>query len=329
MECYEKISVIIPAYNCEKSIEKCIESIIKQEYPNYEMIIIDDGSTDKTGKIIEKYIDRDAVKIVHKNNGGVSSARNVGIQMASGTYVMFVDADDRILENGLWILNSSIQKFRDADVIIYGWIEEKHAKQNKKIPRVVTEASRYINKEKCIEKIITTEYGCGGGYPWNKIWKRDCLMQNKSILLYNENLILCEDKEWTIRAILNSEKILLIKNLIYNYTVSDGEHLSKIDFDIVNEHNNKKIISFLEASNKIKDTLSSGVVSSEVCKLSKSLFERDLIMVCYKAIRRKNSKLVEYVLPMYDKFINGERVRIGVKYKIMRCFIYCFRYIKY
>lgn len=95
----EKISVIVPVYNVEQYLSKCIESILKQTYKNIEIILVDDGSTDQSGKMCEKFKEKDdRIKVIHKENGGLSDARNVGIEVAGGQYYSFIDGDD-YLEN--------------------------------------------------------------------------------------------------------------------------------------------------------------------------------------------------------------------------------------
>ena len=91
------LSIIIPVYNVEQYINQCIESILIQTYHDYEIILIDDGSTDSSGEICDTYAQKDSrVKVVHKINGGVSSARNIGLQMIKGKYLTFIDPDDFI-----------------------------------------------------------------------------------------------------------------------------------------------------------------------------------------------------------------------------------------
>ena len=94
----EKISIIIPVYNVEKYIDKCIDSIVNQTYQNLEIILVDDGSPDNCPKMCDEWAKKDdRIKVIHKANGGVSSARNVGIEQAQVEYICFVDSDDYIL----------------------------------------------------------------------------------------------------------------------------------------------------------------------------------------------------------------------------------------
>ena len=98
----EKISIISPVYNVEDYLKDCVESILNQTYKNIELILIDDGSTDNSGKICDEYASKDnRVKIVHKKNGGLSSARNAGLDIATGDYIFFVDSDDFLYKNSV------------------------------------------------------------------------------------------------------------------------------------------------------------------------------------------------------------------------------------
>lgn len=101
----EKLSVIVPIYNAEKHLNRCIQSIINQTYTNIELLLIDDGSKDSSGEICDKYAASDErIRVFHKKNGGVSSARNVGLDNATGYYIAFVDSDDYLMPNAYEIL---------------------------------------------------------------------------------------------------------------------------------------------------------------------------------------------------------------------------------
>ena len=103
------ISVIVPVYNVEKYLNKCIDSIINQTYKNLEIILVDDGSQDSSGKICDEYTKKDnRIKVIHKENGGVSSARNIGLNNATGEWIAFIDADDWVDEEYLQTLFNRI-----------------------------------------------------------------------------------------------------------------------------------------------------------------------------------------------------------------------------
>ena len=115
-----KFSIIIPAYNAEKFIERSINSVLSQRYSNYEVIVIDDGSIDNTAKVVEQY-DSNVVKFLKQNNSGVSGARNKGISFAKGDFICFLDADDVYYDNHLSTLNDMISEFPEDNFFITGY----------------------------------------------------------------------------------------------------------------------------------------------------------------------------------------------------------------
>lgn len=162
------ISIIIPVYKVEKYLEKCIESVLKQTYTNLQIILVDDGSPDNCGKICDEYAKKDSrIEVIHKANGGLSDARNVGISKAKGRYIGFVDSDDYIKEDMYEILLNLIKKY-DADVSIcnlYDVIDGKEYVRNK--DNGIHEYSRIdILKEILLDKNIQS-------YAWNKLYKKE------------------------------------------------------------------------------------------------------------------------------------------------------------
>ena len=116
MKKQDLISIVVPIYNVEKYLEKCINSIIIQTYKNIEIILVNDGSTDSSGKICDIYLKKDKrIKVIHKKNGGLSDARNVGIENAKGKYIAFIDSDDFIDSDFIEILYNLIIEY-NADV---------------------------------------------------------------------------------------------------------------------------------------------------------------------------------------------------------------------
>lgn len=162
------ISIIIPVYKVEKYLEKCIESVLKQTYTNLQIILVDDGSPDNCGKICDEYAKKDSrIEVIHKVNGGLSDARNVGIAKAKGKYIGFVDSDDYIKEDMYEILINLIKEY-DADVSIcnlYDVIDGKEYIRNNE--NGIQEYSRLeILKEVLLDKNIQS-------YAWNKLYKKE------------------------------------------------------------------------------------------------------------------------------------------------------------
>lgn len=114
----KKVSIIVPVYNVEKYLQRCIESILTQTETDFELLLIDDGSKDKSGLMCDDYAQKDKrVNVIHKENGGVSSARNLGIEKANGEWMCFIDADDYVRQDFL----SNIQQYLFGDVDIVHW----------------------------------------------------------------------------------------------------------------------------------------------------------------------------------------------------------------
>ena len=148
------ISVIIPVYNVEKYLTKCIESIIKQTYSNLEIILVNDGSPDNCGKICDEYAKKDnRIKVIHKNNGGQSEARNYGLEIATGKYITFLDSDDYISEDYIEYMYKLI-KNNNADISICG--VQIVNKENKKYKTDETEVKIYKTQE-AFENLLYAE----------------------------------------------------------------------------------------------------------------------------------------------------------------------------
>lgn len=155
-------SIIVPVYNTEKYLDKCVHSILKQTYPDFELILVDDGSTDQCPQMCDTYQKKDSrVKVLHKKNGGVSSARNLGISVAEGTYIWFIDSDDYIEPFSLQQLYEA-QQDKDADMYIFNCRNERGL------------FSGTFDEFLC-KYYFTYIVGFG---PWNKLYKRKIIIDN-------------------------------------------------------------------------------------------------------------------------------------------------------
>lgn len=119
------ISVIIPVYNMEKYLRRCLDSVLAQDYTNLEILVVDDGSTDGSWAICQEYARKDArITVIHQENGGLSAARNTGLDRATGAYIAFVDSDDYILPN-MYSAMLACKNREDADIPVALWQYEK------------------------------------------------------------------------------------------------------------------------------------------------------------------------------------------------------------
>lgn len=199
------ISIIVPVYKVEQYLPKCIESILSQTYPNWELLLIDDGSPDNSGKICDEYAQKDErIRVFHKENGGVSSARNLGLDYAKGDYVMFVDSDDWISNNCLQVCFDEIKKDK-LDALQFGFISVTDDLEN---PRVKI-ATLPLNGEKYIQ---TNNFNvCVGG----GIYKREIIEEYK--LRFPKELKLAEDQIFVLSFFKHTRSIKYMDRAMYYY----------------------------------------------------------------------------------------------------------------
>lgn len=210
------LSVIVPVYNVGSYLEPCIKSILNQTYKNIEALLIDDGSTDDSGKICDKYSELDGrVKTYHKTNGGVSSARNLGIEHASGKYIAFVDADDRLDADMYQILIDNLIGF-NADVSACTFQEEKDTSriilrnsQNKKAVPIRLQGTREIYES------ITREKDSLEGYIWNKVYKSEIIKGHK----FRTDIAIVDDAVFSWEALKNVKVASYIDLPMYHYLI--------------------------------------------------------------------------------------------------------------
>ena len=213
-----KLSIIVPIYNVEKYLPRCIESILNQTFREFELILINDCSTDNCKEICEKYKKIDSrIIVVNKKNGGVSSARNFGIDISRGEYIGFVDPDDFIDANMYEILFNTANSY-NSDMVIcdYYKVSEYDIKKYEEIQLnnkgIIVEN---INNIDAIERILTV--GEKFIFAWNKIYKRR-LFEN---LRYNEGMIY-EDEFLAHRILYRCNKVSIIEAKIYYYVQRKG-----------------------------------------------------------------------------------------------------------
>ena len=212
------ISIVVPIYNVKEYLDACIKSIINQTYKNIEIILVDDGSTDGCADLCDEYKKFDSrIRVIHKENGGLSDARNTGLEVASGVYIVFIDSDDYVNVNMVKELYDAIIK-TNSDISIC------------KFKRVKSEIiDIYENKEnKSLEilsgkRVIEEVYGGNGEeisfVAWNKMYKKDLFYDNE--IRYPKGRIY-EDTFTTYKLLYYSKAIAIIDKYLYYYRVREG-----------------------------------------------------------------------------------------------------------
>lgn len=202
-----KVSIIVPVYNVEKYVEKCLDSLINQSYKNIEILVVNDGSTDNSVKIIEqKYNSNSNIHLYNKDNGGLSSARNFGLNKAKGDYILFVDSDDWLERNCVEELVHIIEN-KKADIVEFGY---KMVSDNKVLSSTIFTENVIISKDKILEEFFfgnqIVDIIC------NKIYNKKLFINLKFV----EGRI-HEDYMMTPKLLYRCNKLVIINQVFYNY----------------------------------------------------------------------------------------------------------------
>lgn len=222
-------SVIIPAYNVSNYLEKCVNSVLDQTMGDLEVILVNDGSTDRTPEICEQMREKDSrVRVIHKENGGLSSARNSGLQAASGEYVFFLDGDDWIPEHCLSDLHQLRQK-TDADIAIgnYGRFEEK-----KGVFSFYATRDNYFEKTYTPREMFAQADDTKDNHrmifivAWGKLYRRELFKH----ILYPEGVV-AEDDYTTWKLYLLADKIAFLNKTEYIYRINESGITAKYSWD--------------------------------------------------------------------------------------------------
>lgn len=230
----DKISVVIPVYQVEKYLKECIESVCNQEYKNLEIILVDDGGKDNSGAICDKYAKKDKrILVIHKQNGGLSDARNAGIGKATGKYICFIDSDDAVSPKYIQDLYYHLIK-NDADISICDYQEIHSNEEIKKEITSVDENTVYTPKE-ILKIMYTKDLGTKMIVAWNKLYKTELFKE----IRYPVGKI-HEDEFTTYKLIYQAKKIVYFPEQLYYYYQRNNGSIMRSSY-------NEKRLDYIEA----------------------------------------------------------------------------------
>ena len=308
-----KVSVIIPAYNVEKYIGQCLESVCNQSYGNIQIIVVDDGSTDRTLDIINEYSQRDSrIDIIIKDNGGVSSARNLALKHVSGEYIAFLDGDDTYEREAIEVLVKTIE-CRNAE-----WVSFQHARWDeggKKLSDFEFETGEFLfhsDEERfqfIIEKLLSYRIGIE---VWNKLFKKDII--SKHNIIFSEKCHIGEDYAFTLKYLMHAQKIVCIPDKLYRYRVRKNSAMSNSNsLDKSLKERAYMLLDIREYFQAIGheflldkfpllfillfDKVCGGYCASEVAECLKRIELLDFIKVNYKDLPKFKSECFQYFSP--------------------------------
>lgn len=268
------VSIIVPVYNAEKYLNRCIDSILSQTMTDFELLLIDDGSKDNSGRICDEYSEKNArVRVFHKPNGGVSSARNLGLDNAKGKWITFVDADDRCSCNYLEHLLSKVDD--DTDLIIsYAVICDSTGEKAEVYPEYRVNATNF-------ERLFVDSDMHWHTSPWAKLYRASIIYENS--LRFNEMMHIGEDADFLFSFMLITDKIYVSSDTDYYYTCDVSGSLTKrintIDSEIASYRTILCLVNRIIQQKDIKDNRSldnlGWLVASYVRRVLNSLYYND------------------------------------------------------
>ena len=286
-----QVSVVIPVYNVEKYLEQCVSSILRQTYEGYEVILVDDGSTDNSGKLCDSFAKQDCrVHVVHKENGGLSSARNVGIRNSVGEYIVFIDSDDWVDSRYLETLLNEMTMDCQTDLVCCG---RTIAKSNGEITVVSITETLSLRSDEAIERALFDKQV--GIAAWGKLYKRSLF----SSIEFPEGEI-HEDVAVMHDIFMLCERIKVVSYAGYFYRVnlkgiSKSSYSSKFDVVLTHDLRNEEVI--VNKYPHLNDAVRAATASSCVDMMIKIIksdngineFDRQLQLYQKELIKRRRS----------------------------------------
>lgn len=216
------VSIIVPVYNAEATISRCIESIINQEYRDFELLLIDDGSTDSSGTICDRYAAEDSrIRLIHKENTGVSETRNMALDLACGTYLQFLDSDDWITPNATRLLVEEAERYH-CDMVIsdfYRVVGKRVAHKGD------IDDDCVLTQEEFSAHMLQNPADFYYGVLWNKLYRRDIV--EKYHLRMNPEISWCEDFMFNLEYIRHAEVFYALQVPVYYYVKTKGSLASQ------------------------------------------------------------------------------------------------------
>ena len=267
------ISIIIPVYNVEKYLKECLESVINQTYTNLEIILVDDGSTDGSGNICDEYKKRDTrIKVIHKENGGVSIARNLGLNYVNGQYIGFIDSDDYVEPEYCEKLLKSIKENNvQCALCKFDKVYEKKNQNNTFESNYIMDANGLIMEILDVQK--------GFGFCTQKLWTKNALAD----IRYNENIKVGEDSLFCIESCKNIDKVFVLNEKLYHYRFNENSLVRKFD--------EKYAQKYLRAMQETKKYIDKNYNKPEIIKKFNNYIVYNILIIVINYCFNKNNKM--------------------------------------
>lgn len=292
-------SVVIPVYQSEKYLPDCVNSILNQTFnDSFEIILVDDGSTDSSGKIADDFSQQyDNIHVFHKQNGGASSARNYGLKNASGEYVLFIDSDD-IVDSSLF---EKLHSLLDHGLIIYGMSFDYYEKNKLKRQEILScKHSGKYSVEDVYQAFKDFFYDNALSSACNKVFKRSILSNHQ--ILFNENITDYEDYDFVIRYLKYIDSVYCIDEPLYHYRNdldNKDAHIRVKDIEIMMNNMNQ----LFQTIDSLPDGPEMSQVHSVYANLYMDLFRHHLMEAKYSVAELKEA---------IEKYFNADRIETSL-----------------
>lgn len=213
-----KISVIVPVYNAERYLDECVSSLARQTFPQIEVLLVDDGSTDASGGKCDAWAAKDGrIHAIHQSNAGVSAARNAGLDHARGEWVAFADADDWLEDDAFETL-SSVEMTKTADMVLFNYRKAGDQQPEEPIPDGFLEVSDALD--------AVLAYHGVKGYVWNKLFRRELIQRARA--RFDTAIGMCEDLLFDVTCLVHAKRVYSMNRCLYNYRENPDSALHAI-----------------------------------------------------------------------------------------------------
>ena len=290
-----QVSIIVPVYNVKKYLRRCVDSILTQTFTDFELLLVDDGSTDSSGKICDEYKDKDdRIRVFHKENGGVSSARNLGLDNARGRWITFVDSDDWIKND---YLSSMVIRSTDADLIMSSFETTNEIKvcDNK----IKDEFFENTSIKNFVERYIYTATLCS---PWCKLFKKSLI----DGLRFNEKISFAEDTIFVFEYLVKINSVRTVDIYSYQYNRDINDSLSRRLLSV--QEYRYIIFEYSKSLGRLETKINYDATFARVISNSNQLRK------CINIIRNSNESL-RYRYNEFVELLNDDYIQECLKYK--------------
>lgn len=314
----KKVSIILPIYNVENYLERCVETVLGQTYEEIEVILVDDGATDDSGKICDDLAKKDTrIRVIHKQNGGLSSARNIGYQAATGEYLMYIDSDDAIKKDLVERCVKSIEDTR-SDIVIYGY---EKVSESGDVLEICKWGNKTYTRDEMESYLFQAITEMSYGYAWNKLYRKSVLDQ--SGILADGKVIDREDLVYNMELLSYWNKITFIDYAGYEYlqrgnSLLHNSNLARLqgieyfvnrmhDIDVGKKDVNRKVFN-MNVLHYLADCIIKNIIWNDSLKSKeKKKIMKEIISTCpHRDKLYQDSDNSKHLQMLYKSIISGK-----------------------